>query len=142
MTSQPQTSKTFNVLLWIAQALLSLSMLSGAVMKFMPIETISAMMPWTGQISPILVRLLGIIDLLGGLGLILPALLNYKPQLVVWASSGIIVLMICAIVFHVSRGEAPVIGFNIFCVLLGGFIAWGRWKNSCKKNRGVDSFTG
>lgn len=128
MTDQQQPSKTLHLLLWTSQILLALSMLSGAIMKFMPIETISAMMPWTGQVSPLLVRLLGVIDLIGGLGLILPSMLNYKPWLMVWASFGIIALMICATVFHVSRGETSVIGFNIFCVILAVFIAWGRSK--------------
>jgi hypothetical protein len=126
MANQQPTSKTLNVLLWTAQILLALSMLSGAVMKFMPIETISAMMPWTGQVSPMLVRLLGVIDLAGGLGLVLPGMLGYKPGLVLWASYGIITLMVCATVFHVSRGETPVIGFNIFCIILAAFIARGR----------------
>jgi hypothetical protein len=37
--------------------------------------------------------------------------------------------MLCAIVFHISRGEASVIGFNIFLAALAIFIAWGRKKN-------------
>jgi hypothetical protein len=129
MTSQQKSSKVKNISLWVAQIILSVLMLMGTVMKFMPIEKISAMMPWTGQLPAIVVRLLGLIDLLGAIGLILPALLNIKPQLTVWAAIGIILLMLCAIVFHVSRGEASVIGFNILIVALALFIAWGRKKN-------------
>jgi len=85
-------------------------------------------MPWTGQVPELVVRLLGIIDLLGAIGLILPALLRIKPQLTFWAALGIIALMICAIIFHVSRGEVSVIGINVFSIIIAGFIAWGRFR--------------
>lgn len=126
MTNSQTSSKAFHMALWIAQVLVALSLLMGAIMKFMPIEKISSMMPWTGQISPLLVRLLGLIDLLGALGLILPSLLKIKPQFTIWTAISVVVLMLCAIIFHVSRDEAPVIGFNIFLVILAAFIAWGR----------------
>ena len=84
-------------------------------------------MPWTGQVPKLVVRLLGMIDFLAAIGLILPALLRIKPQLTPWAAVGIIVLMFCAIIFHISRGEASVIGVNVFCGVLAGFIGWGRF---------------
>ncbi len=108
-------------------------MLTGAALKFMPIEKLAAMMPWTGQVSPAIVRLLGLIDLLGGAGLILPALLHLQPRLTIWTSLAILALMVCAIVFHISRGEAPVTGLNILVALLAVFIAWGRAKKPVKR---------
>jgi hypothetical protein len=75
-----------------------------------------------------LLKFTGIVDLAGGLGLILPALLNIKPKLTPIAALGIIALMIAASVFHIMRGEAPAIVFNIFVAVLAGFIAWGRFK--------------
>lgn len=110
---------------WVAQIILAAFFITGAVMKFQSIEKISAMMPWTGQVPAAAVRLPGIIDLLGAIGLILPALLRIKPRLTPWAAIGIIVLMLCAIIFHVSRGEAAVTGVNIFCVFIAIFIVWG-----------------
>ncbi|HKC68965.1 MAG TPA: DoxX family protein [Bacteroidia bacterium] len=123
MTEQAKTSKGMNAALWTAQILLAASLLTGTALKFMPIEKVSAMMPWTGQIPVIYVRLLGVIDLLGAAGLILPMWLNIKPQLTKWAATGCTALMVCAIIFHVLRGEASVIGFNIFCIVLAVFIA-------------------
>ena len=120
-------SKTMHIALWVAQVILAALFIMGAVMKFMPIEKIAALMPWTGQLSELVVRLLGVIDLLGAVGLILPGLLRIQPQLTGWAAVGIIALMVCAIIFHVSRGEVSVIGFNIFCVVIAGFIVWGRF---------------
>jgi hypothetical protein len=133
MTNQQKISRTMHVTLWVAQIVLAALLLSGAVMKFMPVEKISGMMPWTGQVPIGMVRLLGIIDLFGAAGLVLPGVLHIKPQLTSWAALGIIVLMFCAIIFHVSRGEGSVIGFNVFCVALAGFVGWGRFNRSKEK---------
>ena len=129
MRNQHTPSKAMHSTLWIAQIILAVLLISGTVMKFMPIEKISAMMPWTGQLPAPIVRLLGVIDLLGAVGLILPTLLRIKPRLTSWAAIGVIALMFCAIVFHVSRGEASVIGINIVSIILAAFIAWGRFRN-------------
>lgn len=125
-----QPSKTMHLTLWVAQILVALFLVTGAVLKFQPIEKIAAMMPWAGQVPAAVVRLLGVIDLLGALGLILPSLLRIKPLLAVWAAIGVVVLMVCATIFHVSRGEASVVGVNIFCAFIATFIAWGRLKKA------------
>lgn len=122
--------KKLNIFLWIAQILLAAFMITGTVLKFMPVEKIAPMMPWTGQVPLLLVRLLGIVDFAGALGLILPVLLRIKPQLTTITAICIIALMICAIIFHVSRGEASVIGGNILAIFIAGFIAWGRAKHA------------
>jgi predicted Abi (CAAX) family protease len=128
MKPSQNSFNVLNITLWIAQLILAMFFLSGAIMKFLPIEKVSSMMPWTGEVDPILVRLLGIIDLLAATGLILPSLLRIKPQLTPWTSIGIVVLMFCAICFHLLRGEANVISFNIVLMILALFVAWGRWK--------------
>jgi hypothetical protein len=130
MENQKQSSKAMHIILWIAQLTLAAFLLMGAVMKFMPIEKIAPLMPWTGELQPVFVRLLGCIDLLGAIGLVIPALLRIKPQLAKWSAIGIIVLMMSAIAFHLLRGEARVIGFNILLVVLAIFIAWGREKKA------------
>jgi uncharacterized membrane protein len=122
------SSKTMHVTLWVAQVILAAFFIMGAVLKFQSIEKTAAMMPWVGQVPALVVRLLGMIDLLGAAGLILPSLLRIKPQLTPWTAVYIIALMLCAIIFHVSRGEASVIGVNIFCVVVAAFIAWGRFR--------------
>lgn len=130
MNSQSKTSRTLNITLWIAQWFLAVGLVAGAILKFMPIEKISAMMPWTGQLPVAIVRLLGVIDLLGAVGLILPQLLHVKPRLTPWAAVGVIALMISAIIFHVSRDEASVIGVNIFYAVVAAFIAWKRFTDA------------
>jgi hypothetical protein len=130
MTPTHPNNKIFHITLWVAQILLAALLIMGVIMKFLPITQIAAMIPWTGQIPPIEVRLLGIIDLLGALGLLLPAWFRIKPQLTPCAATGIIMLMISAIIFHVSRGEASLIGINLFSIIIAAFIAWGRWKKA------------
>ncbi|GGH20120.1 hypothetical protein GCM10007423_00320 [Dyadobacter endophyticus] len=83
--------------------------------------------PWIKN-NPGLVLLTGVVDLLGGIGILLPAVLRIRPVLTVFAAYGIIALMAIAIIFHVSRGEAKNIGFNIFVLSLAAFVAWGRQK--------------
>lgn len=129
MTHARTPSKALNVTLWIVQILLAATLLWAAIVKLAKSPTeLAAMWPWAGEVSSALVKLTGITDLLGGLGLILPALLRMKPDLTSAAALGIVILMICASVFHILREEASQIGFNIVVALLAGFVAWGRQK--------------
>lgn len=130
MENLQKPSKIIHIILWVAQVTLAVLFIAGAIMKFQPIETISAMMPWTGQVPIWIVRLLGLIDLLAAVGLILPSMLRIKPQLTTWAALSIITLMFSAIVFHVSRGEASAIGVNIISAIIALFIVWGRLKKA------------
>ncbi len=131
MTTALKPSIALNTSLWIAQVLLAFTLVWAASMKlFQPIEKLAAMWPWAGEVSPALVKFTGLVDLLGGLGLIMPAVLNIKPKLTPIAAVGIIILMVCASVFHILRGEASSIGFNIIFGLIAAFIAWGRFRKA------------
>ncbi|MBD0257707.1 MAG: DoxX family protein [Cytophagales bacterium] len=126
--STPQsTSKALHVTLWIAQVLLAAMFLMAGFMKStQPIAQLSATLPWASQAPVGLVRFIGISEVLGAVGLVLPALLRIKPGLTVWAAVGIAVVMVLALVFHVVRGEFSAIGINLFMGLLAAFVAWGR----------------
>ncbi|WP_080058040.1 DoxX family protein [Spirosoma aerolatum] len=131
MVTPKQSQQVIHIFLWIVQLLLAVSFIWAAWMKlFQPIDKLSAMWPWTGQIPAMLVKATGIIDILSALGLILPAWLRIRPILTPIAASGIIVLMLCACVFHIIRGEVSVIGVNIVFASLAAFIAWGRFKKA------------
>jgi hypothetical protein len=116
-----------NIILWLAQGLLALTLVWTAVMKlFNPND-----LPWLWiKENPSLVKVTGILDLLAGVGVVLPALLRIQAKLTIYAAYGIVALMIGAIVFHISRGEVSQIGFNIFVVFIALFIAWGRQKKA------------
>lgn len=121
--------KTTHILLWIAQILLSLCLSWAGIVKLLqPVEQLEMMWPWTGEVPPAFVKLTGIIDLLGALGLVAPSLFRFKPVLTPIAAIGIILLMIAASVFHICRGEGSQIGFNILVAVISAFVAYGRFK--------------
>lgn len=125
------SSKAMHITLWVVQVLLSaMFLMSGFMKASMPIEKLSAMLPWATALPAAVVRFIGLSELLGGLGLLLPSLLRIKPALTAWAGLGLATIMLLAIPFHISRGETPMIGMNGLFMLLALFVAWGRWKKA------------
>jgi putative oxidoreductase len=121
--------KGLNIALWIGQVFLAGMFIMAGIMKVsQPIDQLSQMLPWTAQIPEILVRFIGISEALGAVGLLLPALLRIKPVLTPIAATGLALVQLFAIAFHLSRGEAPAIVINIILLLVAVFIAWGRFK--------------
>ena len=95
-----------------------------------PIEELSKSLPWASQVPEGLVRFIGAAEVLGAVGLILPALLRIKPILTPIAALGIATVMLFAIFFHGSRGENSAIGMNVVLILIAALIAWGRFKKA------------
>ena len=116
-----------NIILWIAQGLIAITFSWSGVMKIFQPEGLP--FPWVKD-NATLVLITGIVDLLVGIGIVFPALLRIQPKLTIYAAYGTMVLMIAASIFHISRGEAKDIGFNIFMALIAVFIAWGRQKKA------------
>ncbi len=118
-----------NIFLWVLQILFALLFASAGFLKtFKPIVEIAPMIPWAPTVPEWLVRFIGISELLGALGLILPAALRILPRLTTLAAAGLAAIMLLANLFHIYRGEffaLPMTG--IFFALLA-FIAYGRWK--------------
>lgn len=69
-------------------------------------------------------------ELLGCAGLLLPSILRIKPILTPIAASAFIVVMVLAIIFHISRNETNIIGMHLGVILVASFIAWGRFKKT------------
>jgi hypothetical protein len=126
-SAPPPPSRALNIGLWSVQALLSLTFTGAGLWKLLtPIPKLAAMIPWAGQVSPAFMYGTALVDLCGGVFVLLPALTRIKPALTVYAALGCAALQACAIVFHVSRGEAANTPFNFFLVALALFVAWGR----------------
>ena len=124
-TTQPP--RWLNIALWIIQGLLSLTFVGSGVWKLTtPIPKLAAQMPWMGQVTPRFFYFTAIIDLLGGLGVVLPAVTRIRPRLTVLAALGCAAFQTGAIVFHVRRGEASNTPFNFLLVALSLIVAWGR----------------
>ena len=130
-TQSNATPKGLDVSLLLVQALLALTFVGGGIWKLVtPIPELAAKMPWMGQVSPSFLQLTAVLDLLGGLGVLLPSLTRVKPRLAVLGALGCVALMAGAIVFHVQRGEAANTPFNFFLAALAGFVAWGRYRKA------------
>lgn len=125
------SSKALNVSLWIVQGLGAVAFLGGAVWKVAtPVEELAKQMPWMGEVSPGFLIMTAIFDFLGGVGIILPSMTRVQPKLAPLAALGGIALMLAAITFHLSRGEAADTPFNFFMIALLTFVYWGRTRKS------------
>ncbi|HAD11472.1 MAG TPA: hypothetical protein DCF33_03440 [Saprospirales bacterium] len=123
------SNKGLNIGLWITQVLLAaLYLMTGSTKLFQPIEEIAKMLPWAAEMPAGMVRFIGLSELLGGLGLLLPSILRIQPRLTVFAAIGLTLVQVLATGFHLSRGETSVIGMNFLFMAMAGFIAWGRAK--------------
>jgi uncharacterized membrane protein YphA (DoxX/SURF4 family) len=81
--------------LWIVQALLALLFLFAGGMKLiLPVEEMTAQVPMPGPF----LRFIGIAQVLGAIGLILPGLLRIRPGLTPLAAAGLVIIMIGATV--------------------------------------------
>lgn len=87
-------------------------------------------MPWTADSPVWLIRFVGIVEILGVHGLILPAALRIMPNLTILAANGFVLVMVLVMGLHIIRGEYSALGLNIFLLLLSGFIVWGRTKKA------------
>lgn len=124
-------NKGMNIGLWIAQVLLAIMFIMAGVMKVsQPIEILAESLPWVTSTSTVLVRFIGISELLGGLGLLIPSVFRFKPFLTVWASVGLAVIMVFAAIFHTTRSEFSGIVTNLIIMTIALFIAWGRSKKA------------
>jgi uncharacterized membrane protein len=119
--------KGLSISLWIVQGLLALTLAGTGLWKLAaPIPGLAAKMPWMGQVSPSFLYVTAVLDILGGLGVLLPSVTRIKPGLAVLAALGCVALMAGAILFHLSRGEAADTPFNFLLLALSLFVAWGR----------------
>lgn len=116
-----------NIVLWIVQILLALAFgMAGAMKATKPVEAMVARMAWAADYSPRTIKLIGLVEILGALGLILPQLTGIATILTPVAAIGLAIVMVLAIGVHLRRREYPVILFNVILLALSIFVAWGR----------------
>ena len=117
-----------NIFLWILQIILGLYFFAIGLMHFIIPPGLPSAMAWMYELSPSLHYISGIAEILGGLGLILPAVTRIQTRLVPLAALGLSLVMVGAIVYHATRGEFQNIGFNVLLLAATAFVAYGRWK--------------
>jgi uncharacterized membrane protein YphA (DoxX/SURF4 family) len=111
--------------LWIVQVLLAaLFLFAGGMKLVMPIEEMTKQMPMPGAF----LRFIGVAELLGGLGLILPGLLRIRPGLTPLAAAGLVVIMVGATVLTLKTWGVVMALMPLAAGLLAAFVAWGRWR--------------
>lgn len=114
--------------LWAAQILLAAFYgFAGILKTFMPPEALPAMgLNYATQIPFLLLRFIGICELAGAIGILLPALTRIKPSLTPLAALGFVAIQILAIAFHIYRGETEVLPMNLVALSIATLVVWGR----------------
>jgi len=127
-----------NRALWIvARLLATVYLFSGAVKLFVPKEKLAAFPGggWVEDFSAGTVKSIGVLEVLGALGLILPAALGIELVLVPLAAAGLALLMVGAVITRLRRHETKAMVADLVYLALAAFVGWGR-------SFGPESFTG
>ena len=116
-----------NIALWIIQILLALLFLfAGGTKLVMPVEEMTKQMPIA--VPGLFIRFIGICEVLGGLGLVLPGLFRMKQWLTPIAALGLVIIMLGAIAFSLKVSAVTAL-FPAVTALLLAFVAYGRWRS-------------
>ena len=118
-----------NGVLWVVAGVLAAVFAGAGLFKLARNnkQLASSGMAWAQDFSPALVKFIGIAEVAGATGVILPALLRIAPVLVPVAAAALAVLMAGAVVVHVRRHEGAAATPALVLGLLALFLAWGRF---------------
>ena len=115
-----------HILLWVLQVLLAVAFFAhGALFLFPPaamVEQMNASLPRWFQLF------LGVAEVLAAVGLTIPGLTRIQPWLVPCAAAGVMIVMVCATIFHVARGEVSSALTTVLLLAMATFIAYMRWR--------------
>jgi hypothetical protein len=126
-----------NLWLWIVTGLLAAVLLLSSAKMFVPKEKMAGMgasTRWVEDFSPGALKAIGALELLGAVGLILPAVLDIAPVLVPVTATCVVLLFVGAVITRLRRGEKATIVPDLVYLAMAAFVAWGRF--------GPESFTG
>lgn len=127
-TGATSTQSWWNIGLWFAQVALAGLYGMAAYMKLMmsPDALVQMGLLWVEGAPLWAVRAIGFAELAGVVGLILPAATRILPKLTTYAALGLLIIQVLAIGFHLIRGEAAVLPFNLIYTALAVLVLWGR----------------
>ena len=113
-----------NIVLWVLQLLLAAAFFAHGLLFLTPPPDIAvqmnASMPRWFQLS------LGVAEVLAAIGLILPGLTRILPWLVTWAAVGIMIVMVCATIFHLARSEWSSALITLLLLAMATYLAYMR----------------
>ncbi len=117
-----------NAALWAAQGILAIIFMMAGAMKLMKTKSeLAEKMDWVEDFSQSTIRLIGAAEVMGTVGLILPALTGIAPILTPFAASGLAVITMGAMVVHLRRREYALALMGMMLAAMSVFVAWGRF---------------
>jgi hypothetical protein len=114
-----------NMMLWAIQGLLAAAFLFAGGMKLLTPAAVLA--PMTGPVPVTLVKFIGLCEVAGALGLILPGLLRIRPTLTPVAAAGLVIIMSGAVSAEIALGHAADATGPAVLGVLAILIAYGRF---------------
>ncbi len=116
------------VFLWVAEIVLALLYFGlGAMRLVQPYTKLVRVLRWPADFPAWAVKLIGLAEILGALGLLLPAATDVAPILTPIAASALAVMMACAVAVHLRRKERQRVALPAILLAVNVFIAIGRF---------------
>jgi uncharacterized membrane protein YphA (DoxX/SURF4 family) len=113
-----------NIVIWVLQVLLALAFLASGLMKVsQPRAKLAKNMPYVEDFSDGTVKAIGTAEVLGALGVILPAWTGIAPILTPIAATGLAIIMIGAVATHVRRKEPQALPINAVLFIAAALVA-------------------
>jgi uncharacterized membrane protein YphA (DoxX/SURF4 family) len=114
-----------NITLWVIAGLLAAAFAAAGLMKLAQpkAKLAESGMAWTEDFSEGQVKGIGAVEVLGAIGLILPAALDIAPILSALAAAGLVITMLIATVVHARRGEKSSMPITLVLAALAAFVA-------------------
>ena len=117
-----------NIALWVVQVVLALGFVGAAFNHITRRDRPGRGMEWMQAVPKRLLTTIGVLEILGAIGLIVPAATKILPILTPVAAASLAVLMLFAAIFHARRpGEMQNLVFNVVLGALAAFVAYGRF---------------
>jgi uncharacterized membrane protein YphA (DoxX/SURF4 family) len=117
-----------DIVLWIVQVVLALGLAAAGLNHITrPERATTGRMAWIRAVPGPLMTTIGVLEILGAIGLILPALTRIAPVLTPIAATAIVALMILAVAFHIRRNELSSTVGNVILGIVAAFVAYGRF---------------
>ena len=128
---QPKKRSGLNIFLWFVQGLLAIAFLGAGFMKVStPYEQLvsNPEAAWVRNFSAGFLKFIGVAEILGAIGLLVPSLTRIQPRLTPLAAAGLVLIMMGAAVTHIRQGESFIP--NLVLATLAVVVIWGRWKKA------------
>jgi uncharacterized membrane protein YphA (DoxX/SURF4 family) len=114
---------------WVAQTILAgVFFLQGLMKLIIPVDALAQTQFWINVAPEWIVKMIGVVEVLAGIGLIVPSLLQYRPEWSLRAGYGVLLLLLLAATFHVIRQEWGNLPTIVILAAIDVYFLWGRLK--------------